>query len=202
MNGVVEITMGKYAASVKYREYRDAVTTHNLPYLKELKDAYRQLSKGHGVIDIFKAFRAAGLNDEGEPRLALFPSHLTKCHFSKNEDGGGSIVASGDRWDRKKPIVTFGEEFFCSKWPTQKTNWGSTEIVRQNISCPVPIVPAHLLPRTALENFHTLWEVEKWNPEPPRDPLLLRRLSINLFAVVAKWNLTELERSVVAGRIR
>lgn len=200
MNGVEEITMGKYAALQKYREYRDAATTHNLPYLKELKVAYRQLSKGHGVIDIFKAFRTAGLSEAGEPRLALFPSHLTLCHFQKDSNGGGRITCTAG-WSRKGPVISFGDKFFCDKWETEKTSWGH-QIRRQNISCPVPIVPAHLLPRTALENFHTLWEVEKWNPEPPRDPLLLRRLSINLFAVVAKWDLTELERSVVAGRIR
>jgi hypothetical protein len=202
MNGVEEITMSKFQAREKYQEYRAALKTHNLPYLRELKDAYRQLSKGHGIIDAFKAFRLAGLNDDGEPRLALMPAHLTSAHFHKKEHGGAYITTTEAQWSRVKHVMDFGPKFFCDKWATRKASWGGMEIVRQHISCKVPIVPAHLLPKTALEKFHILWEVEKWNPEPPKDPLLLRRLSVNVFAVVARWDLTELERSIINGRIR
>jgi hypothetical protein len=202
MNGVEEITMTKHQAAAKYKEYLSALETHNLPYLKELKDAYRQLSRGHGVIDVFKAFRSAGLGDDGEPRLALCPANWTQCYFHKQDGGGGAIRESAYQWSRKKPVIEFGSEFFCVEWPKQKSSWGGMEIIRQNISCRVPIVPAHLLPKTDLGNFHILWEVDKWNPEPPKDPILLKRISLNMFAVVAKWDLTELERAVIAGRVR
>jgi hypothetical protein len=200
MNGVEEITMTKFQAAAKYREYRDALSRHNLPYLKELKDSYRQLSKGHGIIDVFKAFRTAGLNQDGEPRLALFPADEETCHFRKCDNGRG-YFGWPNRW-RLKPVLSFADHFFLDEWPKEKNSWGGTSIRRDAISCKVPIVPAHLLPKAALNNFHILWEVEKWNEEPPRDPLLLRRLSVNIFAVVAKWDLTELERAVIAGRIR
>lgn len=44
-----------------------------------------------------------------------------------------------------------------------------------------------------------LWEAE-WQAVPPKDPALLRHLGGDLYAVVAVWDLTELERAVLGGR--
>ena len=70
----------------------------------------------------------------------------------------------------------------------------------------VPIVPPRHRPRrnTALRNYHVLWEVDDWQwmeaPKPPVDPALLKHLGGDIYAVVATWDLTELERLVLAGR--
>lgn len=45
-----------------------------------------------------------------------------------------------------------------------------------------------------------LFEAE-WRPEPPKDPALLRHIGGDLYSVVAVWDLTELERAVLAGRL-
>lgn len=37
---------------------------------------------------------------------------------------------------------------------------------------------------------------------PPGDPLLLKHLAGTLYAVLAVWDLTELERAVFGGRMR
>lgn len=42
--------------------------------------------------------------------------------------------------------------------------------------------------------------VPGWQPVPPTDPLLLRHLHGDLYAVLAAWDLTPLERAVLAGR--
>lgn len=47
-----------------------------------------------------------------------------------------------------------------------------------------------------------LLNVEKWKPVPPRDPILVKRLTPNLFGVLATWDLTKLERAVIRGRIQ
>ena len=44
-----------------------------------------------------------------------------------------------------------------------------------------------------------LWEAE-WETVP-RDPLLLRHLAGGLYAVMASWDLTPLERAVLKGRL-
>jgi hypothetical protein len=64
----------------------------------------------------------------------------------------------------------------------------------------VPIVPPQLRPKHKIENYHTLWEVESWTLVPPRDPMLLRHLGGYLYAVLAVWDLTDLERAVLGTR--
>lgn len=72
-------------------------------------------------------------------------------------------------------------------------------------SAMVPIVPPKALPRprTNLNAYVTLFEVEDWTwrtpPRPPGDPALLQHLAGDL-SVISTWDLTELERLVLAGR--
>jgi hypothetical protein len=42
--------------------------------------------------------------------------------------------------------------------------------------------------------------VEAWNEIPARDPALLRHIRGDLWAVLAVWDLTELERAVLGQR--
>jgi hypothetical protein len=66
----------------------------------------------------------------------------------------------------------------------------------------VPHIPPGLRPAHHLRNYHILWEAE-WHPvapPAPRDPALLRRIAGDVFAVVAVWELTELERAVLGAR--
>jgi hypothetical protein len=75
-------------------------------------------------------------------------------------------------------------------------------------SAMVPIVPPKHRPRRAssLDAYLVLWEVEAWEwsspPRPPYDPALLRRIGGDIFAVLATWDLTDLERLVLQGRRR
>jgi hypothetical protein len=70
----------------------------------------------------------------------------------------------------------------------------------------VPIVPPKHRPAGArtLDSFVVLWEVDDWQwaqvPAPPGDPALLRHVGGDIYAVLAVWDLTELERLVLAGR--
>ena len=52
-----------------------------------------------------------------------------------------------------------------------------------------------------LTGYHVLWEAE-WQQVVPRDPFLLRHIGGDLYSVVAAWDLTDLERSVIAARLR
>ena len=60
----------------------------------------------------------------------------------------------------------------------------------------VPIVPPQFRPAGSLKRYFILWEAD-WE-EVPRDPMLLRYLGGDLFAVLAVWDLTEIERTVLA----
>jgi hypothetical protein len=45
-----------------------------------------------------------------------------------------------------------------------------------------------------------LWEVNQWSPaRPPDDPVLLSPLGGDLYAVLAHWDLTEIEKMVLGA---
>jgi hypothetical protein len=70
----------------------------------------------------------------------------------------------------------------------------------------VPVVPPKHRPRpnADLSKYVLLFEAEEWTwqqpPRPPGDPALLKHVGGDIYAVVATWDLTELERLVLSGR--
>lgn len=67
----------------------------------------------------------------------------------------------------------------------------------------MPTIPPKLRPkRGQLGLYHLLFEAE-WglDPDPPVDPALVRHLGGDLYAVLAVWDLTDVERAVL-GIIR
>jgi hypothetical protein len=62
----------------------------------------------------------------------------------------------------------------------------------------VPSIPPRLRPPSALADYFILWEAA-WE-SIPTDPMLLRRLSGSLYAALAVWDLTDLERAVLGMR--
>jgi len=62
----------------------------------------------------------------------------------------------------------------------------------------VPLIPPKHLPKS-LTNCYLLWEVENWKVVT-KDPILLKKISNSLYSVIATWNLTKLERLIIAGR--
>lgn len=71
----------------------------------------------------------------------------------------------------------------------------------------VPMIPLDARPKTGIpENSYILWEVERWadrslDVAPDIDPYLLKHISGPLYAIIAQWDLTDLERSILGGRI-
>jgi len=74
-------------------------------------------------------------------------------------------------------------------------------VSRKDLTAPLPIIPPQFLPNGDLSDYFLLWEVESWTQEPPVDPMLLRRLTPNMFVVLAVWDLTPLEQAVLRGRM-
>lgn len=68
----------------------------------------------------------------------------------------------------------------------------------------MPIVPPQHRVRGWRTKCLILWEVEEWAraaaPRPPGDPMLLRRLTGDLYSVEAVWDLTPLEQLVLGAR--
>lgn len=208
---VEQLQIPKKEAQKEYEAYVEALRQkrfESLEYLKQLKSVYAHLQHGRKIIDVFQAFKKAGVNQDGDPLLAICRADSRFVHFKKDPNGSGIFFADGQKsWklyvdDVKLPELTYPE------WP--KENWRPTwakdgeiytRVKNERLQAPLPIIPALLLPHGSLELYYILWEVEKWKPEPPKDPMLLRRLSRHLFVVMATWNLTEIERSVIRGNL-
>jgi len=207
----VEFDFDKDQAKQKWQEY--------CQYLKEtkkgadksikvLKAAYYQISQGKQIIDIYETMKKAGKNEHDEPRLAICRANLKEVVFEKREKGAGAYWADkGWRYGSSElPQVAIPAGYF-NEWRVDKienkrfdgTPYITERIKEKSLSAPVPIIPIEYRPNGKLHNYFVLWEVDKWESEPPRDPFLLRRLSSNLFVILAAWDLTELERSVMKG---
>jgi hypothetical protein len=197
------ITMDPAVAKQAYRDYQAAVRANRTDVRSQWKaedlalaQGYKALAKGQALLNVRQAMQTAGLRADGYPALAICSSHLAKCFCRLAWNGGVEFSGSGSTWhrerSRKPERVEFPEGTFA-----RRTS-GSADVV----STLVPIIPPALRPKTKLENFHTLWEVESWTLEPPRDPILLRHLGGDLYTVLAVWDLTDLERAVLSGRAR
>ena len=70
----------------------------------------------------------------------------------------------------------------------------------QHFKAIVPTVPPRFRPSASLSNYHILFEAE-WDMIAPRDPALLKHIGGDLYAVLAVWDLTEVERAVLQQRV-
>jgi hypothetical protein len=75
----------------------------------------------------------------------------------------------------------------------------SWSIKNDTIQTKVPIIPAIFYPEGNIDKYYVLFEVDDWKVVT-KDPILLKRMTKNLFAIVACWDLTPLEQAIVRGR--
>ena len=190
---------------------------------------YKEIAKGHSLLRLSEAFAAGGVKtvevawrswvvDDGSwvavegtvvaPALAVSRADARTCHCTPIiDDSDLELQANGwSRWGTRKndrvviPAGTFGgvDEYGSRglDMPPARVQWDV------ELRAIVPTIPPALRPPHKLSGYHILWEAE-WGQEtvvPPGDPALLRHLSGDLYAVLAVWDLTELERAVLAGR--
>lgn len=194
--------MPKTEARKAFLAYRNAVREHKHSEMTEL-DAqlmrgYRALSQGKQVLSLQQTIIAGGFDTSlgvrfmGKwtpiqlPRLAIARANQATC-WTKGVDSNGVVQFNTDRdfWrSRSRQRITVGGmpiEQGCAP--------GEASAI-------VPIIPPDLRPAHDLGNYHVLWEAD-WRMTAPRDPALLRHIGGDLWAVLATWDLTELERAVL-----
>lgn len=194
---VTAITIDRAEAKARYDEYR-AHRQFETPIDAEIKRAYRAIAQGSVVIQALKSIVAAGVHADGTPKLGLVRADQTRCNFNRSSAGAFQFYAPGhSRWTATADMrIAFPD----GSLPPQKDAttggwWREREAV-------VPMIPIRLRPKAKdLSKFHILWEAE-WNLTVPVDPMLLRRLGKgDLWLVCAAWDLTEIERAVLAARV-
>lgn len=201
------ISIPKEVAKQEYKSYAEALKKGKKEdYLEEMKQLNYYLAKGKKVIDIFAAFENTGLNNLKQPKLAVCSATAKECFFEKTRGGGGAFRAYNQGWGVPKaqtrlsvilPEKTFEE--WEAEEPTAQNRF--SRIKDAVIATKVPIVPAKLLPKYGLENYHIVWEVDQWQVRrAPVDPILAKRITRNLFVVLAIWDLSPLEQALIEGR--
>ncbi|HZS10410.1 MAG TPA: hypothetical protein VFD58_36610 [Blastocatellia bacterium] len=193
------MVMEKDAAKQAHREYASLVKTRKEQYIRDLKQVYWHLAKGEKVLDIYEVFNKTGVNEQGDPKLAIVRADRKSVVFRKDNSGTGSFRCE-DSWHHCKSCIDLPVNTFPD-FPTEQPNPNSwPRIIRERITTQTPIIPAHLVPSGSLDNYFILWEVPEWKPVPTfKDPFLLKRINKNTFVVLAEWDLTPLEQAVIRG---
>lgn len=170
---------------------------YSTPIDLEVQRAYKLIAQGRVVIKALESIKASGADEHGLPRLAIVRADAKDCFFRVSPDGS-AVFSAVDGWGtshwHRRHRVPMPVGSFPGAAARRPNQWGAAK-------ANVPLVPIHLRPKRGLANYHILFEAE-WEPVPPRDPMLLRRIGKgDMWLVVAAWDLTEIERAAMAARI-
>jgi hypothetical protein len=189
-------------AREKFLDYRRSVRARHDAEDAQIMRGYQALSQGKIVIDLVATIRKGGGHLQGPrrkwlPRLAVMRADQRWCQVRTFQDGAVAYHHEGWPTSRERRNVVMlppgtlpppvGETHQLAWWKDHQAM--------------VPPVPPGLRPADSLGNYHVLWEAE-WQPVPPKDPALLKHIGGDLYVVCATWDLTDLERTVLAGRFR
>lgn len=193
---VEQITVDREEARDLYLKYK-AHQHYSTPIDFEIQRVYSAIEKGKVVIRAIDSIVKAGVGSDGLPKLAIVRAAddekrtTERCFLQMQADGGARF--SSKEWPRDAHWRTYVDVPPGSFAPSVRG--------RYHFASMVPIVPVHLRPRRGLANYHILFEAE-WTKVVPKDPLLLRRIGRgDLWVVCAAWDLTDVERAVLAGRL-
>lgn len=192
--GTLEVTAEEATAALE--EYRAQVAAERTREDEAMIAAYRHAARGNPVFSMRTAFDIAGRFDDGLPRIAVIRADAPKCWVHRD---GSDWVFSAERQSNNRGALV-GRDTVRVPDAAQDAGshywWNAASTV-------VPSIPPRHRPRARrLPHFHILWEVEAWTPEPPIDPFLIRHIRGDLWSVVAQWDLTPIERAVLAQRGR
>lgn len=176
-------------AKAKLAEYRADTAALYKEEDTKLRTLYKSVLKGAKVIDICEAFKTAGLNIFGQPKLAIARADSKDVWF-RNEGYPFWCPSFSVRSD-------FDHRYSRHYTPLPKGIFGKG-VTDRTIHSLVPHMPPSVRPKFKLENYHILFEVEKWDVYPV-DPFLLRRIEGHLYVIEAEWELTPLEASLLSS---
>lgn len=188
------IDMPVHEARAAMVQYRNAVRERHSAEDAAILKGYREIVRGHKIINIVEAIRAGGRKDDRThmPNLAVCRADLKWCFGDTNRDG--SVTFSGSEGHLWRSGINWVDTV---KLPPDTLD--RRDVSTSYYRAMVPLIPPQFRPASALSNYHILWEAE-WSRVAPRDPALLKHLGGYLYAVLAVWDLTEIERAVMGLR--
>jgi hypothetical protein len=214
---VEQLAIPKKRASEEYEAYKKELQYSKTQFNKDMLSLYAHMKHGGKVIDLWEGMKLAGLNKDGDPKLAICRADSPRVQFYRkfrqawinnnyvDAESDGGIFKSMHRQTNGHHTY-FEDDVKIPKgfFPVWSKDAQTNKFIHRDVETITPIIPAKILnPLRShkIENYHILWEVDEWKPIPPRDPILLKRITPNMFLVLATWDLTELERAVIRGRL-
>jgi hypothetical protein len=186
---------------------------------------YKELARGNPLLKLNQTFAAGGVKEipvvarvfiEGHrqavesiaivPALAITRADARSCHCLPIITGDAFELHANEwrGWGSRKAdrtVIAAGTFSGADEYGSR-----GLELPPQPWSLQLraiaPTIPPSLRPPHKLSGYHLLWEAE-WAqeaPVAPEDPALLKHLGGDLYAVLAVWDLTELERTVLSIR--
>jgi hypothetical protein len=195
------MTMQKEAAEAAFRDYRAAFMAERNRIDGELMRGYKALKDGKQLIRLSETITAGGVDEMGRPRLTIARADEAFSRFERGRRDGQVTFTTGPRWGNR--FVSAADRRFVLPPGTLPTvGEGDPFDDGSRWMADMPIIPPRLRPRHDLKGYHVLWEpVWRLNrTRAPGDPALLKRIGGDLFAVLAMWDLTDLERAVLEMR--
>jgi hypothetical protein len=192
------LEISKDEAREKLAEYQQALLAERSAEDEAIAAGYRAASRGLPVISLTRTIAAGGFHGNGLPRLAVIGAGATECYA--RWDGGALVYADRDDWMVNRGALVGAHSV---RVPVAADDLpGDFRRVWHRGHALVPLIPPRHRPKPRrLRHCHVLWEVEEWTLTPPHDPALLRHIRGDLWAVLAVWDLTELERLVLTQRV-
>jgi hypothetical protein len=177
-------------AKAKLDEYRSVVASKRTEEDAVLQSLYKSVVKGARVIDIAEAFKATGLNEYGQPKLAIARADASVVYFADHT------------WSLRDPTFSIDPDFNVRKTRHHvilpPTTFDPSTVTHKRLRSAVPHIPPGVRPASKSESYHVLFEVQNWSTYPV-DPFLLRRITGYIYVVEAEWELTPLEASLLAS---
>jgi hypothetical protein len=215
---VTTIQMEPAEAAAKLAAYRAGLTKRHSDVVDAewaaMERAFAELAKGTPLIDPVQAIREAGWRDEGRPRLAMSRADQRFCEWQVLRDSRWYDPALHQLRGNYAPMTWLFAGLAKRRLSFRQGANLRIEVAQVDIEPPaepkrgvamVPMVPPDVITDGRgcdLSKHFVLWEVESWDAAPPVDPMLLKPIGGDLYAVVAQWDLTDLERAILRGTRR
>jgi hypothetical protein len=209
MNFTAITVEDKEAAKAARDAYMRAAQRSRSALDRALAASYKAIAEGSSLIDIEATMRETPLHENGLPKLAIVRADFKEVFlkmWSYDYSGvmaGTQLFAEGRRVKTRAGTarIEFPPDTFPRKNPATGQDWPYHTYFDVH-RAPVPLIPPQFRPADAYANYHILWEVDTWSRVAPKDPLLLRRVTGQIYAIVAQWNLTDLERLIMDASLR
>jgi len=194
---LLPLEIGADEAREKLAEYQEALRRERTAEDAAIEAGYRAAARGLPVISLSRTIAAGGFHDDGLPRLAVIGAEATECYA---------------RWDSRALVYADRDDRAANRGALVGAHSVRVPLAADDLPdglrrpwhagrTLVPLIPPRHRPGPRrLRHCHILWEVEEWQMVPPVDPALLRHVRGDLWAVLATWDLTGLERLVLTQR--